>query len=156
MKQFLLFFLVALFSVFVGSQVTEGILLVPYWQSLPSVEFYSYYDIFGSVIGRFYTILTIIAASIPIAITIYCRVIKSNALKPAVISSFLAILFVACYYIYFKDANQLFYQAALDDNQLKKELVTWSYWHWGRVFVECLSLLFLIVAVVKIQNTQHA
>ena len=85
MKQFLLFFSVALFSIFVGSQITEGFLLVPYWQSLSSIEFYTYYNKFGYIIGRFYTVLTIIAAIIPIVVTVYCKSINSKALKFALI-----------------------------------------------------------------------
>jgi len=62
---------IALFSIFIGSQLTEAILLVPYWQSLSTSEFYTYYQEFGPSIGRFYTILTIIAALIPLGFSLY-------------------------------------------------------------------------------------
>ncbi len=152
MKQFLLYLSVSIFSIFVGSQITEGVLLVPYWQSLSSAEFYAYYNEFGPSIGRFYTILTIVAAIIPIVISIYCKSINSNGFKFALVSAFFAMLFVSSFYIYFKDANELFYQLALNEVDLKNELVLWSNWHWGRVFIECLSLIFLILALVKIQT----
>ena len=155
MKQFLLFFSVTIFSIFIGSQITEGVLLVPYWQSLSSINFYSYYSEFGPLIGQFYTVLTIIAALIPIVLSIYCKSINSNALKFALISSFFAILFVSSFYVYFKDTNELFYQAALNDVELKNELVIWSYWHWGRIIIECLSLVFLILTLIKIQNIKN-
>ncbi|WP_370086427.1 hypothetical protein [Ekhidna sp.] len=151
MKRFVSYTSVAIFSIFIGSQITEGVLLVPYWKSLPASDFYSYYKHFGPSIGRFYTILTIIAALIPISISIYCKQVDSNALKLALSSSFFAILFIACFYIYFKDANELFYQASLSEIALKKELVTWSYWHWGRILLECASLIFLILSLIKIQ-----
>ena len=155
MKQFLLFFSVTIFSIFIGSQITEGVLLVPYWQSLSSINFYSYYSEFGPLIGQFYTVLTIIAALIPIVVSIYCKSINSNALKFALISSFFAILFVSSFYVYFKDTNELFYQAALNDVELKNELVIWSYWHWGGIIIECLSLVFLILTLIKIQNIKN-
>ena len=151
MKQFLLFSSVAIFSIFIGSQITEGVLLVPYWKSLSSNDFYSYYARFGPSIGQFYTILTIVAALIPISISIYCKRINSKALNLAIISSFFAILFITCFYVYFKDTNELFYQASLSDVELKKELVTWSYWHWGRIVLEFISLIFLIFTLIKIQ-----
>lgn len=154
MKQFLLFFSVAIFSIFVGSQITEGVLLVPYWQSLSSSDFYTYYNEFGPSIGQYYTVLTIIAALIPIIVTIYCKANNSKALKYAVISSFFAVLFVSSFYIYFKGTNELFYQAAYTDVDLKNELVTWSYWNWGRIFIECLSLLFLILSLIKIRHSE--
>lgn len=154
MKQLLLFIAIAIFSIFIGSQITEGALLVPYWQSLLSSDFYSYYDEFGPTIGSFYTVLTIIAALIPISVSIYCKAINSKALKYAAVSSILAVLFVSFFYLYFKDTNELFYQAALSEVELKNELLVWSYWHWGRIFVECLSLLFLILAINKLQHNQ--
>ena len=152
MKQFLLYSSIVFFSIFIGSQITEGVLLVPYWQSLSSAEFYSYYNTFGPSIGQFYTILTITAASIPILLSIYCRRINAKAFKAALISSFFSILFIASFYIYFKGTNELFYQAALSDAALKEELLTWSYWHWGRIIIEFISLGFLLRSIDKIQN----
>ena len=152
MKPFLLYFSLSLFSIFVGSQITEGMLLVPYWQSLPAADFYVYYNDFGPLIGRFYTVLTVIAALIPISIAIYCKLRNSAGLKYALISSFFAILFVSSFYIYFKDTNALFYQAALSDTDLKSELITWSYWHWSRIVIEFVALVFLILSLIKIQN----
>lgn len=152
-KEYLLFFSVAVFSIFIGSQITEGALLLPYWQSLTAVNFYAYYNEFGPSIGKFYTVLTIIAALIPVATSIYCKMTNNHkALKFALLSSFFALLFVASFYIYFKGTNELFYQAALSDNELKNELVIWGYWHWGRIVIECLSLVFLIIALVKLQK----
>jgi len=155
MKHILLYLSVTVFSIFIGSQITEGILLVPYWQSLAANDFYDYYHNFGSSIGQFYTVLTIIAAAIPILLSFYCKSINSSALKPALISAAFAILFVSAFYIYFKDANELFYQAALSDVELKNELITWRNWHWGRVLVECISLGFLVVAIFKVQSSRE-
>ena len=152
MKQFLRYLCISIFSIFIGSQITEGVLLVPYWKSLTPNEFYSYYNQFGPSIGQFYTILTIVAALIPISVSIYCKRIKSNALNLALISSFFAILFIACFYVYFKGTNELFYQASLSDLELKKELITWNYWHWGRIVLEFISLLFLILTLIKIDS----
>ncbi len=151
MKQFLLYSSVVIFSIFIGSQITEGILLVPYWKSLSSNDFFAYYQQFGPSIGQFYSILTIIAALIPIVISIYCKRIDSKAFKLALCSSFFALLFIACFYVYFKGANALFYQGTLSDVTLKKELVRWSYWHWGRVVLECISLIFLMLSLVQLQ-----
>lgn len=155
MKQFLLFFSVTIFAIFIGSQITEGVLLVPYWQSLSASDFYTFYNNFGSSIAQFYTVLTIVAALIPVIFSVYCLSINYNALKFSLISAFFSLLFVASFYIYFKGTNELFYQATFNEVELKKELIIWSYWHWGRVFIESLSLLFLILACVKIQKTNR-
>jgi len=152
MKQFLLYSSIAIFSIFIGSQITEAVLLVPYWKSLSTNDFYAYYKQFGPSIGQFYTILTIVAALIPASMAIYCKRINSNALKLALSSTFFAILFIACFYVYFKGTNELFYQAALSDVELKRELIIWNYWHWGRIVLELISLIFLILTSIKLQE----
>lgn len=156
MKQFLIFLSVIVFSIFIGAQITEGVLLVPYWQSLSSSDFYTYYNQFGSSISQYYTTLTITAALIPLFFTIYLKLINSNAFKFSLISTFFAFLFVVSFYLYFKDANELFYQAALSDMELKDELITWGYWHWGRIVIEFVTLFFLIISFYTIQNRSNS
>ncbi len=151
MRQFLPFTLIAIFSIFVGSQITEGVILVPYWQSLSAPQFYAFYDEFGPSIGRFYTILTIVAALIPFGLTIYFGVTKSSSFKYALFSTLLAVLFIAAFYVYFKGANESFFLATLSEIDLKNELIIWSNWHWGRVVLECGSLIFLITSLVNFQ-----
>lgn len=154
MKNQLNYYLVAVFSIFVGSQITEGVLLVPYWQALPAVEFYSYYEQFGPAINLYYTILTLIALLIPVGVSVYGYLTRSKGFRHAVISSVFAVLFVSCFYVYFKETNQSFYQSAFSAGELKNELVSWAQWHWGRVVLECLSLSFLILAIAKKESTQ--
>ncbi len=152
MKSVFKYLLVATFSIFVGSQITEGVILVPYWQSLAANEFYAFYQTFGPAIGRFYTILTIIAAIIPLALAIYFRKTKSKSFTFALISGMLALLFVASFYIYFKGANESFFLASLSEMDLKNELIKWSYWHWGRIVIECGSLVFLMLSLTESKN----
>ncbi len=156
MKRFLWFLSVAVFSIFIGSQITEGVLLLPYWKSLSAADFYSYYSEFGPSIGRFYTVLTIIAALTPLIISAYCsKNHQSRSLTFALISSLFALFFVASFYLYFKGANELFFQVALSEEVLVSELITWGYWHWGRIFIECLSLVFLILSLVNLQENKN-
>ncbi len=152
MKPVLLYILVAIFAIFLGSQITEGFLLLPYWKSLTANEFYKYYSNFGHTIGRFYKVLTIIAILIPLFITVYCKAIRSKGFNFALLSTFFAILFLASFYIYFKGTNELFFQSAFNENELKNELINWGYWHWGRVITECISLLFLVLSFTKIEE----
>jgi len=142
-----MFLSIAIFSIFLGSQITEGFILLPYWKTLSRTEFYQYYATFGPAIGRFYSILTVIAALIPVSITVYCFYIKSDALKYAIASTIFAFLFIAIFYVYFKGTHQQFYASAFSASQLKAVLSTWGHWHWLRVLLECLSLLFLMLAL---------
>jgi hypothetical protein len=145
MNRILTYFLITIFSIFFGSQITEGVLLVPYWKTLSTTDFHEYYSHFGLTIGRFYTILTIVAALIPISINIYCFYKKSKALTYSLISSFFTFLCIAVFYIYFKDTNQQFFNASFNPIQLISELEIWGYLHWFRVILVFLALIFLIL-----------
>jgi len=156
MNRILGFFFSAVFSIFLGSQITEGCLLVPYWKTLSATEFYEYYSQFGSIIGRFYTTLTVIAALIPICSSIYCFYKRSRALTYALISSFFTFLGIALFYMYFKDVNQQFFDANFNASQLKSELEIWGNWHWMRVILECIALIFLLLTFNILTNKRTA
>jgi len=145
MNRILLLSLISFFGIFVGSQITEGFLLAPYWKTLPKAEFYEYYAKFGPAINNYYRMLTISAVLIPISISIYCFFKKTSALKYSLVSTFFSLLILSLFFIYFKDANQQFYQANLNSSQLKLELETWECYHWLRVLFESISLIFLIL-----------
>jgi len=128
MNRTLTFVSIAVFSVFLGSQITEGFLLVPFWKTLSSTEFYAYYAEFGPLIGRFYTCLTIIAVLIPFGLSFYCYYYKPHALKYAIVSTLFAVLVIAVFYGYFKDTNQQFFEAVFDTHQLQSVLDDWEYY----------------------------
>lgn len=147
MKRILFFASVAVFSIFLGSQITEAVLLVPYWKTLPLTDFYAYHDEFGPIVGRFYTVLTIIASLIAIGVCIYSYRNKSQGLKYAITSLFLMLLVIGSFYVYFKGANQSFYDAQHTAQELAQALNIWGIVHCSRVFVEILVLIFLIPAL---------
>tara|TARA_R110002073_G_scaffold139232_3_gene289470 strand:- start:23016 stop:23495 length:480 start_codon:yes stop_codon:yes gene_type:complete len=155
MNRILIFLSIAVYSIFIGSQITEGYLLVPYWKTLSITEFHEYYSKFGPTINKFYTVLTILATLIPISIGIYCFSNKFHALKYSIVSSFFALLVIVLFYIYFKDTNQQFYVTVFNTNQLKSVLETWGYWHWLRVLFEFLSLIFLILALNNLSQKKN-
>ncbi|CAL2090505.1 hypothetical protein [Tenacibaculum sp. 190524A05c] len=152
MNRILHFISIAIFSIFLGSQITEGILLVPYWKSLTTSAFYKYYSDFGPDIGKFYTTLTIISVLITLSVFYFCAIKKSSALKYATLSTFFSLLVILLFYVYFKEVNQQFYQSDFNEKQLQIELNNWSNWHWLRVFFEVLSLVFLTLAL---NNLKH-
>lgn len=151
MKRIVAYLSISIYSIFLGSQIAEGALLVPYWKSLSPVAFFSYYSEFGPSIGKFYTILTIIASLIPLVLCIYCYSKKSPALKYALISTLCAFLVIGSFYGYFKGANQEFYAGLIAADQLQASLKTWGTWHWVRVLFEVLALVFLMFSFRKLQ-----
>ncbi len=155
MNRILFYFLIAIFSIFLGSQIVEGLLILPHWKSLSPTAFYQYYAQFGPSLGRFYSMLTIIAVLIPICTCIYCIVNKKKGLTLSILSSVFAILVVLVFYVYFKGTNLQFYASAFNADQLKSVLETWGRWHWVRIIFEILSLVFLILAF-HLLDSEHS
>mgnify|MGYP000144135946 CR=1 FL=1 len=145
---------IAIFALFLGSQVTEGILLIPYWKSLSAEDFFEYYNAFGPQIGQFYTILTIVAVLIPIIVSIYFFKKNKRAFTYTALASISALGIIAVFYIYFKGTNQQFYDASLSPSELKTVLNTWEIWHWARVGLEVVTLVLLILGFGQVQKQQ--
>ncbi|MTB52092.1 DUF1772 domain-containing protein [Lewinella sp. W8] len=150
MKHFLLYSSLTVYSIFLGSQITEGVLLVTYWKSLSANDFHAYYRQFGPGIGQFYTILTVMAVLMPVAVSVYAARRFPTALKYSLLSSFFALLVIVSFYVYFRGTNELFYAATLTEVELREELIRWGKWHWGRVAFEILSLLFLVLSLTAL------
>ncbi|NKI31823.1 hypothetical protein [Croceivirga thetidis] len=152
MRYAIYFASIIIFSIFIGSQLAEALLLVPYWKSLESTAFYEYYANFGPSIGRFYTVLTILAILTPFSVSIYCFVRKEKALLPALLSSVFAVGFLLLFFFYFKNTNNQFYKAVYSNTHLLEVLTIWEFWHWLRILFEFLSLTFLCLTFFILQK----
>ena len=49
----------AVLGIFLGAQIAEALLIVPYWKSLTANQFYTFYNRYGDDIHRFFAPLTI-------------------------------------------------------------------------------------------------
>ena len=144
MNRFLSYTLTSIYALFIGTQITEAVILVPYWKSLNASKFYSYFTVNGPAIGTFYTVMTIIAVLIPLGILVFSRSKNQKVLLSTSLSVLFSLLVIVLYYSYFKRINQQFYATAFNIQQLPAILKRWELWHWIRISFELLSLSFLI------------
>jgi len=139
---------VGVLGIFVGAQITEGVLFVPYWKSLSSKDFFELHKRFGQKIYQFFAPLTIIATIVPITTAIYAMSIDAEGKHWALLSGVFTLSFFSTYYLYFKSANKKFAEASISEEELPAELVRWGKWHWGRIYLQLIALAFALVAVV--------
>ncbi len=135
-------------GIFLGAQLTEAILFVPYWKSLRAGAFFDFYQNYGGKIHRFFAPLTIIATVIPLLTVVYSLVSQGENHVLFGLMGFSTLSFFSTYFLYFKQANQRFFDRSLSDKQLLTELEQWGRWHWIRVGFECLAFglsLFLLL-----------
>ena len=127
-------------GIFWGAQLTEAVLLVPYWKSLKADEFFAYYQSQGKRIHQFFAPLTIGSTLLPFLSVIYLIFFKHEYHILLFTMGLSTLAFFLTFYMYFKNANRRFTDRALTDEALPYELVRWGNWHWGRVSFEFIAL----------------
>jgi hypothetical protein len=136
-------------GVFLGTQLAEAALIVPYWKGLSADEFFAFYKSYGAKLHQFYAPLTIAATLLPIA-TLACSIlVKPKTDYLMWLMAGFAILFFATFFVYFKAANLGFTERTLSNEALPRALVQWGNWHWGRVLCECGTFICGLILLAR-------
>lgn len=139
----------ATLGIFLGAQIAEAVLFVPYWKALSPDEFFELHKTYGKKIYRFFAPLTIAATVIPLITAGYSFVFQLEDYILSGLMGFSTLAFFMTYFLYFKKANKSFANRSLNDGALPDELVRWGRWHWGRICFEAIAfgctLLLLLV-----------
>lgn len=143
------FLSVASMGIFVGSMLTEGFVLVPYWRSVSAADFFAWYAANGQRLQGFFAPLTIIAAVLAIAAAIV-SLWEGNPNKWfALLAAVISVAIVSTFFLYFKNANASFATANLGVEELEKELTRWSIWHWSRTGLSFVAFAFSLLCLWK-------
>jgi Domain of unknown function (DUF1772) len=128
-------------GIFLGTQLAEAVLIVPYWKELSSNDFFAFFKNHGKSLYQFYSPLTIAATIFPTA-TFVCSLLgKSKTDILMWLMLIFTLLFFSMYFLYFKEANLSFAERTISDEVLINELIKWGNWHWARVFCEAVAFL---------------
>lgn len=139
-----------LLGIFLGAQITEAFLFVPYWKELPPNDFFELHKTYGRKIYKFFAPLTILATILPLVTVIYHLINQSNGRTFLMLMGVSTLIFFSTYFLYFKKANKSFAERSITNSELPGELVKWGNWHWGRIFFECIAFsisLFLLLTI---------
>jgi hypothetical protein len=135
---------------FLGAQIAEAVLFVPYWKFLSAKEFFELHKVFGKKIYQFFAPLTIAATLIPlltVAFGLYTN--RYNGLAIILMGIF-TLLFFSTYPLYFKNANQKFADASISHNDLPAELNKWGNWHWLRIVFEFIAFGSSLIVLMNL------
>lgn len=141
---------IAILGIFLGAQIAEGVLFVPYWKALPPKDFFELHQTYGKKIYQFFAPLTIVATMLPLSTAAYGFFTEDHAHLPLVLMGIFTVLFFSTYYLFFKKANQEFADASISHGQLPEALKRWGNWHWGRIVLETVAFVCSIVALVQL------
>lgn len=135
----------AVLGIFLGAQIAEALLIVPYWKSLTANQFYTFYKRYGDDIHRFFAPLTIGATILPILLFGIGIQTSDKRLDLLIALICCVALFFSTYFVFFKKANERFKTEDIEPSQLPKALKIWGRWHWLRICFECLAFLILLI-----------
>lgn len=136
---------VASLGIFLGAMLTEGLVLVPYWRSLPAEDFYSWYGANDKRLLGFFGPLTWLAALSALAAAGISLWTTHPGRWYAVAAAACTLAVVSMFFVYFERANASFSLGTMPANELRVELDRWAAWHWMR---SGLSLAALTAAVL--------
>ena len=126
-------------GIFLGSQLTEAILLVPFWKTMTAPDFFTHHKTFGPKIHRFYAPLTIAATLLPLATVGYHLELQGEYIFLFGTLGVSTLAFFSTYFLFFKKANAEFANRSFPDQELPGKLTRWGNWHWGRICFEAIA-----------------
>ena len=135
---------VASLGIFFGAMLTEGLVLVPYWRSLPAEAFYAWYGANDKRLLAFFGPLTWLTALSALAAAGISMWMTHPGRWYAVAAAACVLVVVSMFFVYFERANATFSLGRTPASELRAELERWATWHWAR---SALSLAALSAAV---------
>ncbi len=137
-------------GLFVGSMLTEAMILVPYWRSMEPSVFLQLHGTLGPQLYRYFAPLTIAATVIPLVTAVACRLTGQENRGFALGTAGLMLGILGIYFFYFKAANESFKTGSVGIDGLAAELRRWAAWHGLRTVISSiafgLSLMVLLTS----------
>lgn len=137
---FLLDASVAGLGVFLGANLAEAALLVPFWRSLDAPAFYAWYAANDQRLLGFFAPLTTACALLLLLATAVALAVGHPGRWAAVVALLLVIGAAAMFPLYFRGANARFSAAAIAAADLPGALAAWAAWHHVRIAVVSAAL----------------
>ncbi len=137
-------------GIFLGAQIAEGVLFVPYWKALPPKDFFELHQTYGKKIYQFFAPLTIGATILPLSTVLYGLYTDVQNQLSLILMGLFTALFFSTYFLYFKKANKMFANASISHKQLPIELKKWGNWHWARIILEFIAFICSIVTILNL------
>ncbi len=138
-------------GVFLGTQLAEAALIVPYWQGLSTDEFFTFFKTHGNKLHQFYSPLTIVATILPVVSLVWSLLTKQKIDLLMSIMVVFTLLFFSTFFLYFKEANLSFTERTISNHILPHKLIEWANWHWGRVSCEAVAFVCGLILLTKLK-----
>src|SRR5262249_25486067 len=126
---------VAALGLSAGAMLTEALVLVPYWRSLPAVAFLAWVRANDARLVAFFGPLQISSlVLVAIAAALAVRAGRPDA-RGLGLAAVLTLIALAMYPLHFQAVNASFATATIDPAAVPLALERWAVWHWGRTAI---------------------
>ena len=137
----------ACLGIFLGAQLTEGVVLVPYWQSLAPADFFAWYGANDQRLLDFFGPLTTMVVLLTFAAAVVSVWQADQGRWPAVAAAIGTLFILAMFFAYFQSANASFTAGSITPDALPAELARWATWHWVRTGLAALAFIAAVMSV---------
>lgn len=141
---------IACLGVFTGAMLTEGFVLVPYWRSLSSRDFFAWYAANDRRLFRFFGAVTVAAALTTVSAAGVAWWSGAAGGTGLVVAAIAVLAAVAMFPLCFEKANARFAAASVPSSELPGELERWQRLHWVRTALVSAAFLAALLARVRI------
>jgi hypothetical protein len=139
-------------GIFFGAMLTEGCLLVPYWQSISAGEFLAWYAVNGQRLLRFFEPVTTVPLLLMIATAALAWWDGHPSRWWVSLAAIIMTAIVGMFFLYFQKANASFAIASIGLDQVSAELIRWASWHWCRTGMSGMAFAASLVSLRQIHR----
>lgn len=130
----------AALGVYAGAMLTEAMVLVPHWQSLPADDFFAWYAANDKRLLDYFGAVTSIMAVLALAASGASLWEGHPARWYTVFVAVVAVGLVLLFPLYFADVNAAFAAGAVPTAELPAALSSWAFLHWIRTVFSFIAL----------------
>jgi uncharacterized membrane protein len=134
-------------GVYAGAMLTEGFVLVPWWQSLPPADFLAWYAANDERLLAFFGPLTTWTAVASLLSAALAIATKHPSRWLTVVAAVLTLAAVASFFVYFEAANASFSAATIAPEAVTGELARWGAWHHSRTLLSIVAFACALLAL---------
>ena len=137
----------ACLGVYAGAMLTEGFVLVTWWQSIAATDFLAWYAANDGRLLAFFQPLTTITGVASLLSAVASFWTRHPARWLAAAASALTLVAIAMFFVYFEAANANFSAATIAAEAVPAELERWGIWHHTRTVLSVVALLCALLAL---------
>ena len=130
-----------------GAMLTEAVILVSYWRTLPAHDFLRWFGENEPRLVAFYSPLQITSVCLTAAAAGLFRFRLRMGSGLLIMSVLLAVAVLATYFVYFKEANAGFVAGTIGPEKVADELARWARWQWIRTAIGVSAFIAGLVAL---------